>query len=409
MGKPVILMGDKTDHGGVVIEGAPSSDVGGKRIARVGDKVTCPKKGCHSPTVIVTGDSACLIDGKAVARHGDKTACGATLLASQILTTDGGPGGDSSSAAPAAATAAAADTHANPETPHKFDEKIRFVTKDGAALTGVNYVLTLGNGKTVSGTTDATGHTERVATDSPQTVTKAELTPSKVFCCAAHAEIAASTDSSSSIDMPLANVQTNPTDIGSSVVTQTVEMDVRGLTPGEIEMARKVFKDSLDYGKVKIHKGGLLGVPASSKNAMTPMGEIHFPPKAFQPDYSTASTQDAMKVLFIHEMTHVWQYQMGYSVWFNGVVISAKGGYAGGAPAYNYDAVADAGKSMPDFNMEQQGNLVAHYFDASYLAGNDAQHRRHVADLAFFQQVLANFLRNPSDVSLLPNTTHIER
>jgi uncharacterized Zn-binding protein involved in type VI secretion len=88
MAKPIILMGDKTDHGGVVIEGAPSSDSGGKRIARVGDKVTCPKKGCSSPTVIVSGDGTCLVDDKPVARHGDKTACGATLIASQQNTTD---------------------------------------------------------------------------------------------------------------------------------------------------------------------------------------------------------------------------------------------------------------------------------------------------------------------------------
>jgi len=88
MGKPIILMGDKTDHGGVVIEGAPNSDIDGKRIARVGDKVTCPKKGCHSPTVIVSGDPTCLMDDKPVARHGDKTACGATLIATQQNTTD---------------------------------------------------------------------------------------------------------------------------------------------------------------------------------------------------------------------------------------------------------------------------------------------------------------------------------
>lgn len=88
MSRPLILVGDKTDHGGVVVEGSPCSDVGGKRIARVGDKVTCPKKGHRGETVIVTGDPTCLIDGKPAARHGDKTACGAILIASQTLTTD---------------------------------------------------------------------------------------------------------------------------------------------------------------------------------------------------------------------------------------------------------------------------------------------------------------------------------
>jgi uncharacterized Zn-binding protein involved in type VI secretion len=88
MNRPVILIGDKTDHGGVVIEGAPNSDIEGKRIARIGDKVTCSKYGCPSTTVIVTGDQSSLIDGKPIARHGDKTACGATLIASQFTTTN---------------------------------------------------------------------------------------------------------------------------------------------------------------------------------------------------------------------------------------------------------------------------------------------------------------------------------
>jgi uncharacterized Zn-binding protein involved in type VI secretion len=87
MGRPFIVLGDKTDHGGTVIEASGVTDTHGTRIARVGDKVTCPKRG-HGTTVIATGDPTMMIDGQAAARHGDKTACGATLLASQALTTD---------------------------------------------------------------------------------------------------------------------------------------------------------------------------------------------------------------------------------------------------------------------------------------------------------------------------------
>ncbi|MBB5017725.1 putative Zn-binding protein involved in type VI secretion [Chitinivorax tropicus] len=87
MSKPFILLGDSTDHGGAVLEGSPYSDIEGKPIARVGDKVSCPIPG-HGVTVIATGDATCLIDGKPVARHGDKTACGATLIASQTLVVD---------------------------------------------------------------------------------------------------------------------------------------------------------------------------------------------------------------------------------------------------------------------------------------------------------------------------------
>ena len=88
MSRPFILVGDKTDHGGVVIQGSPTSDVGGKAIARVGDKVSCPQKGHKGTTVIATGDPTCIIDGQAAARHGDKTACGATLISSQATSTD---------------------------------------------------------------------------------------------------------------------------------------------------------------------------------------------------------------------------------------------------------------------------------------------------------------------------------
>ncbi|MFG6447142.1 PAAR domain-containing protein [Roseateles sp. BYS180W] len=88
MGRPFIVMGDKTNHGGTVIEGSPTTDTNGKRIARVGDKVSCPVKGHGGVTVIVSGDPTCLIDGKPAARHGDKTACGAILIAGQALTLD---------------------------------------------------------------------------------------------------------------------------------------------------------------------------------------------------------------------------------------------------------------------------------------------------------------------------------
>jgi uncharacterized Zn-binding protein involved in type VI secretion len=88
MSRPFILLGDKTDHGGTVIEGAPSTDTAGKRIARLGDEVTYPQRGHGRVTVIASGDPTCLIDRQPAARHVDKTACGATLLSSQSMTND---------------------------------------------------------------------------------------------------------------------------------------------------------------------------------------------------------------------------------------------------------------------------------------------------------------------------------
>ncbi len=86
MGRALIVLGDKTSHGGTVIEASGQSASGNIRIARVGDKVTCPKKG-HGTCPIVSGDPTLIIDGQPAARHGDTTACGATLIASQSFTT----------------------------------------------------------------------------------------------------------------------------------------------------------------------------------------------------------------------------------------------------------------------------------------------------------------------------------
>lgn len=80
--RPVILEGDKTSHGGTVLEGAPTTLVYGRRLARVGDKVSCPLPG-HQGCVIVSGDETTLEEGQPIARDGDKVSCGATLIASE--------------------------------------------------------------------------------------------------------------------------------------------------------------------------------------------------------------------------------------------------------------------------------------------------------------------------------------
>lgn len=83
----LIVLGDKTSHGGTVVQASAETFVGSVPVARVGDMVSCPKHG-HGTCAIVTGDPTMMIDGKPAARHGDKTACGAELISSQGLTKD---------------------------------------------------------------------------------------------------------------------------------------------------------------------------------------------------------------------------------------------------------------------------------------------------------------------------------
>ena len=70
MARPFILLGDKTDHGGVVITASGNTSTNGKGIACVGDRVTCPRSGHGGTTVIVTGDPNVIIDGRAAESAG---------------------------------------------------------------------------------------------------------------------------------------------------------------------------------------------------------------------------------------------------------------------------------------------------------------------------------------------------
>lgn len=78
--RSIIRMGDKTSHGGTVLEGHPMFMVLGKPVAGVGHRVSCPQ--CSGSPVIAEGSSLFLAIGVAVALDGMKTSCGATLIGS---------------------------------------------------------------------------------------------------------------------------------------------------------------------------------------------------------------------------------------------------------------------------------------------------------------------------------------
>ncbi len=81
--RPVIVLGDLTTHRGVVITASMNTFSNERRVARIGDLVSCPISG-HGINPIVTASSVCEIDGRRVARHGDRTACGSFLLSSEL-------------------------------------------------------------------------------------------------------------------------------------------------------------------------------------------------------------------------------------------------------------------------------------------------------------------------------------
>lgn len=85
--KAIIRQGDRTSHGGTVLEGHQFLVVHGKPAAGVGHKVSCPK--CSGSIVIVEGVVNATMMGVSIAVEGMKTSCGATLVASQTTDTIG--------------------------------------------------------------------------------------------------------------------------------------------------------------------------------------------------------------------------------------------------------------------------------------------------------------------------------
>jgi len=76
-GREMARLGDRTDHGGEIVEASPDMKHMGIAVALDGHLVSCPKCGRSYP-IIATGKF--LHRGVRVAYISDKTTCGATLI-----------------------------------------------------------------------------------------------------------------------------------------------------------------------------------------------------------------------------------------------------------------------------------------------------------------------------------------
>lgn len=111
-----------------------------------------------------------------------------------------------------------------------------------------------------------------------------------------------------------------------SVTPDRSKRIIRILTSGEISLARSVFEDTIEYNKVWIHNDSYLSAKMQgATTAMTPDGEMYYPDAVYSPDFSSRPIPGSYETvarashLFIHEMTHVWQYQRGYLVKLHGL------------------------------------------------------------------------------------------
>jgi hypothetical protein len=92
-----------------------------------------------------------------------------------------------------------------------------------------------------------------------------------------------------------------------------------------------------------------------TKNAMGSNYQMHMGPECY-PDLTakTATNLGPVDGIFIHEMTHVWQYFHGNNVKLS----SLWARYGPGGEGYGYSL----GRAWSDYNCEQQGRLVENWY-----------------------------------------------
>lgn len=114
-------------------------------------------------------------------------------------------------------------------------------------------------------------------------------------------------------------------------------------------LARSVFRNSITWYKVWLHRDSYLPFGLQNKNvAMAPNGEIYLR-NHYRDDFSKASI--ALQHIFIHELAHAWQRERGMNVRLRGAF----------SWAANYEYVLDR-RFLNEYPLEQQAQIIADYF-----------------------------------------------
>ena len=154
------------------------------------------------------------------------------------------------------------------------------------------------------------------------------------------------------------------------------------MTSGERQLADTVFYGAIDYNKVSVIKGLVRGTFLPVKNRMVVRrNRIYYNPRSniarrtYSQDFSKSTF--GAKQDFIHELTHVWQYQQGMNLLAGGILARVASGLT-----YPYLPLVP-GKSFDDYNIEQQGTIAEDYF--SLLEGRPTPN---IPGIQWFESIL---------------------
>ena len=123
----------------------------------------------------------------------------------------------------------------------------------------------------------------------------------------------------------------------------------RSLTQKEIDEARKIYGDRIDYSAVKVYNGGYFLVELPGY-ALSPDGNIYWPG-----DCGDLALCGGANTL-IHELMHVRQYQIGVNVLAEGLLLHAASVIT--LLRYKPYAYGDGYGPINSYNIEQQGDIA---------------------------------------------------
>ena len=165
------------------------------------------------------------------------------------------------------------------------------------------------------------------------------------------------------------------------------------LTSMEQALARQVFRQSIDYERVRLIRTGFLEYRT--------VGNVIRVENGF-----TISDAYMAKTL-IHELTHVWQYQQGGTAYMSASIQAQIGATLTSGSrnfAYEYDIAEHS--SFFDFGPEQQGLIVENYFgmvrDQTAPSSQNQFYSNHIDPQGSFKQ-LARAERMSEITSELPS------
>ncbi len=128
-----------------------------------------------------------------------------------------------------------------------------------------------------------------------------------------------------------------------------LKFNSRTLKDWEIDLARTVFGDSINYRRVRVDEYSFLG-PKQARFCYVSFNLIN-------------SWGPMLNSLLLHELTHVWQYQKMGAVYIPRALRAqySNAGYNYGGVS-NLRSVLQKKKNLLSFNLEQQADIVADYY-----------------------------------------------